>query len=308
MTTTIADSTQNKPDSRLLAIAWISTLLASFLPDILYKELTGSLPPWLVWAKAGFLAVCIALTLFWTGIRSLRKYWVLMLSLILFERLFYGWVSGTGTWQGLMNQITDPFVQTLMSTQGMRVAIALGMILVLLILGYRRRDFFLVRGDLDAPAEPVRWLGINQPVPWKRLGLISSVAISLGLLVFLFAAGRPSLETLKSVIPYLPWVMLFAATNAFGEEMSYRAALLTPLHTAVGKNQSILLTAALFGIWHFYGVPYGVIGVLMAGFLGWWLGKSMLETRGFFWPWFIHFVQDVCIFGFMAVGSITPGG
>ena len=305
---TITDTTQNKPGSRLLSIAWISTLLASLLPEILFKELTGSVPPWLVWAKAVILAASILISLFLAGIQPLRKYWILMLALLLLERFFYGWVSGTSAWQGLMSQVSDSFVNTLMSTQVMRIAIALGMILVLLILGYRRREFFLARGDIDAPAEPVRWLGINRPVSWKRLGLISSVAIGVGLLVFLFAAGRPSLETLQGIIPYLPWVLLFAATNAFGEEMSYRAALLTPLHPTVGRSQSLLLTAALFGIWHFYGVPYGVIGVLMAGFLGWWLGKSMLETQGFFWPWFIHFVQDVCIFSFMAIGSITPGG
>jgi hypothetical protein len=59
---------------------------------------------------------------------------------------------------------------------------------------------------------------------------------------------------------------------------------------------------------HFYGVPYGVIGVVMAGFLGWFLAKAMLETRGFVMPWFIHFCQDVLIFSFIAIGSVTPGG
>ena len=48
--------------------------------------------------------------------------------------------------------------------------------------------------------------------------------------------------------------------------------------------------------------------VVMAGLLGWLLGKAMLETRGFFWAWFIHFLQDVLIFSFMAIGSIVPGG
>jgi len=62
------------------------------------------------------------------------------------------------------------------------------------------------------------------------------------------------------------------------------------------------------GIGHYFGVPYGVVGVIMASFLGWMLGKAMLETRGFFWAWLIHFVQDVLIFTFMAAGSITPGG
>jgi len=42
--------------------------------------------------------------------------------------------------------------------------------------------------------------------------------------------------------------------------------------------------------------------------LGWFLGKSMLETRGLFWAWLIHLVQDVLIFAFLAIGSVTPGG
>jgi membrane protease YdiL (CAAX protease family) len=305
---TTAAPTSEKPIPRLLIFAWVSTLLASLLPNILFTELSGSVPSWLLWAQVGILAAGIGLTIFWSTVRPLRNYWIMMLALLVLEKFFYGTVSSTRVWQGWMNQVSNSFVQTLLSTQGMRIAIALCMILVLLILGYRRRDFFLVRGRLDAPAEPVRWLGIREPVPWTRLGAFSALAIGGGLLVFLFAAGRPSLAAFQSVIPYLPWVLLFAATNAFGEEMSYRAALLAPLHPAVGKSQSILLTAALFGIWHYYGVPYGVVGVLMAGFLGWWLGKSMLETRGFFWPWLIHFVQDVFIFGFMAIGSITPGG
>jgi hypothetical protein len=46
----------------------------------------------------------------------------------------------------------------------------------------------------------------------------------------------------------------------------------------------------------------------MSTFLGWMLGKSMLENRGFFWAWFIHFVQDVLVSSFMVVGTIAPGG
>jgi CAAX protease family protein len=292
----------------ILAAAWAITVPASFLPDILFTELTGGVPPWLVWAKAVLLAGSIGLTFIWSEIRPLRNYWLLLLALTLLQKFFYEFLSGTPTWQSWMSQITNSFIHTLLSTQVMRMGIALSMIIVLLLLGYRRREFFLVRGELDAPVEPVRWLGVNQPIPWTRFGLILSIAIGLGLLAFLFIAGRPSLATLGLVVPYLPWILLFAASNAFGEEMTYRAALLAPLYPAVGKSQSLLLTAALFGIWHFYGVPYGVIGVLMAAFLGWLLSKSMLETHGFFWPWFIHFVQDVLIFGFMAVGSITPGG
>jgi membrane protease YdiL (CAAX protease family) len=288
--------------------AWVITLPVSFLPDILFTELTGSVPPWLVWAKAGLLAISIGLTYIWSGIRPLRNYAWLLLALTLLQKFFYGFVSGTDLWQSWMSQVTNSFIHDLLSTQVMRNGVAISMIAVLLLLGYKRREFFLVRGQLDAPVEPVRWLGVTRPITWTRFGLILSVAIGLGLLAFMMIAGRPSLASLSQVVPYLPWILLFAASNAFGEEMTYRAALLAPLFPAVGKSQSLLLTAALFGIWHFYGVPYGVIGVVMAAFLGWLLSKSMLETRGFFWPWFIHFVQDVLIFSFIAVGSITPGG
>ena len=96
--------------------------------------------------------------------------------------------------------------------------------------------------------------------------------------------------------------------NAFNEEMTYKASFLSVLEDVVGKHQSLWLMAAYFGLGHFYGIPYGVIGVLMAGFLGWFLGKSMLETRGLWWAWFIHFWQDVLIFSFLAIGSIRPGG
>ena len=62
------------------------------------------------------------------------------------------------------------------------------------------------------------------------------------------------------------------------------------------------LLAFFFGLAHYlYGSPSGVIGFLMTGFLAWLLGKSMLETRGLFWAWFIHFLADVIIFASYAI-------
>ena len=55
-------------------------------------------------------------------------------------------------------------------------------------------------------------------------------------------------------------------------------------------------------------MPYGIIGVVMATLLGWFLGRSVLETRGIFWAWGIHFLQDVAIFFFLAMGTIAVGG
>ena len=169
------------------------------------------------------------------------------------------------------------------------------------------KPFFLVKGDTSAEATPVKWLGIKQE-RWNTLGRNFAIIISLGTLTFLVLAGRPSLNIVMRALPFLPAVLLAAVLNAFNEEMTYKASFLSVLEGAVGKHQALWLMAAYFGIGHYYGVPYGVIGVLMAGFLGWFLGKSMLETRGLWWAWFIHFWQDVLIFAFLAIGSIKPGG
>jgi hypothetical protein len=134
------------------------------------------------------------------------------------------------------------------------------------------------------------------------------VILSLGTLAFLILAGRPPLDIALRALPFLPAILIAATLNAFNEELTYKASFLSVLEDVVGRNQALYLMAAYFGIGHFYGIPYGVIGVLMAGFLGWFLGKSMLETRGMGWAWFIHFWQDVLIFAFLAIGSITPGG
>ena len=116
------------------------------------------------------------------------------------------------------------------------------------------------------------------------------------------------MTSLIQALPLLPAVFLLAVMNSFSEEMNYRASQLAVLQGALSNRHALLLTAAYFGIGHYYGVPYGIIGVLMAGILGWLPGKSMVETKGFLWAWFIHFLQDVMIFSFMAIGSIAAGG
>ncbi|MBN1259336.1 MAG: CPBP family intramembrane metalloprotease, partial [Anaerolineae bacterium] len=186
--------------------------------------------------------------------------------------------------------------------------VSLLMIGALLALGYRRTDFFLTPGKLNAPITPVRWLGFPKPDPWTSFGGQFALYISLGTLLFLILGGRPAPQDFVRALPMLPAILLFAAMNAFSEELSYRASLLAGLEPVIGSQQALWNAAVFFGLGHYFGVPYGVVGVIMATFLGWMMGKAMIETRGFFWAWFIHFWQDVLIFTFMAIGSITPGG
>ncbi len=61
------------------------------------------------------------------------------------------------------------------------------------------------------------------------------------------------------------------------------------------------MSAYFFGIAHYFGTPGGIVGGLLSIFMGWVLGKGMLETRGLFWTWRIHFLSDIAIFFFLTV-------
>ena len=291
----------------LIPAAWAIMLVVSILPNALLHELADGSPAWLGWAKIGLLAGLAVTTLFWQALRPLRNFIVLLVAIFGFEMLV-GWLTGSTLWQGWFGGADAPFTASMLGIQLGRLIVSLLMIGVLLLLGYRRTDFFLARGQLDAPIEPVRWLGVSRSEPWTKFGWQFALYISLGTLLFLVLGGRPSPAALLDALPMLPAVLLFATMNAFNEELTYRASLLAGLEHVISPRQALWLTAVFFGLGHYFGVPYGVIGVIMASFLGWVMGKAMLETRGFFWAWFIHFLQDVLIFSFMAIGSITPGG
>ncbi len=292
----------------LIITAWIFLLLASNLPRIILQEIFGvQVSLGMTSASAVVvLGVGLVLTYVWKDVRELRSFFVLFLVLVSVEWLVYTKVNQISFYQTWLKN--PSFNVFMLAEQSLRLLVTLCIIVALFILRKTRSAFFLVKGDTSAPVEPVKWLGIKEGERWNKLGRNAAMIISSGTLVFLILAGRPPMDIVARALPFLPAVLIAAILNAFNEEMTYKASFLSVLENVVGKQQALLLMAAYFGMGHFYGIPYGVIGVVMAGFLGWFLGKSMLETRGLWWAWFIHFWQDVLIFAFLAIGSITPGG
>lgn len=291
----------------LCVLAWVITLLVSSLPTIISQEfhIFSSFP--ILWAQIILLGVFITLSFVWKFTQPLRPYFAVFLALYVANALFT-WIGNTSVWQNWFGGASLSFSHEMLGNQLLRLGVAMLLIVGLWLLKRPRSEFFLAKGELNAVAEPVHWLGMGKPTGWIRFGIILAVCITLGTLAFLVISARPSPNTLVQVLPLLPMICLLAALNAFSEETAYRAVLLAPLYSVVGKPQALLLTAVLFGLWHYYGVPYGIVGVIMAGGLGWLLAKSMVETKGLLWAWFIHFWQDVAVFTFLAMGSISPGG
>jgi len=290
----------------LIIGAWVVMLLGSNLAAIILMELLGGVPFWWPWFHAIALAALLGLTSVIRALKPLRMYVLIMLVLILsgfagdLEWGLIPYIRSSSFWMDWTSQA--PWAVSQVATHLLRLTPAMVIMTLLLLTGSRPKDMFLVKGRIDAPVEPSRLLGMKRPEPWTRTGIIFAIVFATIMVAFLILAWKPTMNSFTRALPLIPVAILIAAINAFNEEFTLRAAPLSTLTPrAVGRQQALALTAIFFGLGHYYGVPNGVPGVLLSAFLGWFLGKSLLETRGFFWAWFLHFIPDVMIFTFYAM-------
>ncbi len=289
-------------DKRLaVAFAWGMILLVSDLPDALLNALVGSVPAPISWAKIGLLAGGLAVCSLWKRLSALRPFTLVFLVFFLALEL-EGLARRTAWWSGRFGGDHVSFTLGYVGIYLLDTGVALAVIAALWAVKRRRSAFFLVKGDLAAPIGPVRWLGIRPGESWRTFGWIFAVIAALAVAVPTLLSASLAPGALGRAAGLIPAVLLFAAVNAFNEEIYFRASLLSTLVDVVGRGHALMIAAVFFGMGHYlYGSPPGVAGFLMTAFLGWLLGKSMLETKGILWPWFIHFLSDVVVFLFYAV-------
>lgn len=290
-------------------VAWIIMLTASSLSSIFWRLLIGEEPYWWYWIQSALLLAFFLLTFIKIELKPLRGF-ILILLIIYF--LGYGnpafpWgliplIRSSSAWVSWSNQA--PWVLSNMALHLLRLMPALVIMAFLLLSGMRREDFFLAKGRIDAPAEPSRLIGMKRPQPWTRIGTIFVIVFGIGTFLSLLLSSHPSMSTFMQALPLIPVAILIATINAFNEEFTLRAAPLSTLCPAIGGQNSLWITTVFFGLGHFYGVPSGVLGVILSSFLGWFLGKSLLETKGFFWAWLSHFCSDIFIFTFAAMAAV----
>lgn len=165
----------------------------------------------------------------------------------------------------------------------------------------RRETFFTYfrKGELSAPIKPAPLLAINPKSHenWWHFGRNFMVVISLVTAVTIyFQLVHDQPFSFSNLLVVLPFVLVFSAVNAFVEESITRLGVVVAFSGLLADKNIAYISAALFGIVHYWGNPGGIMGVVLAAFLGWFLCKSILETKGLFWAWSIHFLQDVIIF------------
>jgi membrane protease YdiL (CAAX protease family) len=152
------------------------------------------------------------------------------------------------------------------------------------------RIFFRIKANRNASSE--------HQSDWSFLGPTLAVAFTVGTTMYMsFGVMAQHGVINETFFKLVPLVLLFAATNAWTEEILSRFVIVSGLHDQLKPVTICWISAIIFGMPHFFGTPSGVFGAIMAGLLGWVLAKSVLETRSLGWASFIHFLQDVVIFG-----------
>lgn len=134
---------------------------------------------------------------------------------------------------------------------------------------------------------------------WDVYGLVIALAFAAGTALLVSAGvAKEHGKINSSFLVLLPLVLFFSATNAWSEEIFSRFAIVAGLYGKLKPGTICLISAIVFGVPHyFFGTPNGLFGVIMSGFLGWVLAKSVIETKGLGWALLIHFLQDIVIFG-----------
>lgn len=275
----------------LLAVAWAIVLLIT-LPEIIIRGFMQMDTPWMLPARMGVLGTIFLLTFFTPKIRPLRGFCLMLLVNIVFEGWFFGMVIQQSH---LFLTVFGDSPETLFFGERLlRVGASLVTLFVLLSMGLKRRDFFLTWGKFHAIAEPEAWAVPRKPETWLGFGgrfVLISVTI---MLIFLIPAVKPTFSNLS--IEVITFALVCAVMNAFAEEFMYRAALLPQVLPIFGKGASIFLIASWFGLAHYFGMPYGVTGVMITMIGGWIFAKSMVETEGMGWAVFLHFVSDFTLY------------
>lgn len=268
-------------------VLWLVVLFASDLSSIIAQSLGAQLPSWAPLARAAFLVVTALVVWRSSRIPHLHFFILAMAAFLV------------GDWLQWQIEAIVPWFHNVPRAYGMFARVFLTLIPALLMgltvasSGLTRQDLFLVKGDLRAP----NTLPFLRRAPWSVVAPVLLALMSAGLILQLWVVSHASGHFRPMLLlAGLPFAIIFAAINSSCEEFRFRCVLLAHGARSVSMPQAIAATSLLFGLAHFNGHPSGVSGVIMAAFLAWVVARSMVDTGGWAWAWFIHFVEDVIIF------------
>jgi membrane protease YdiL (CAAX protease family) len=280
---------------------WAAALIASGVPEIVCHQFGI---PRGMWLSLGELFVILGLAVLAAKLHPVKNLVGFILAVAAFK---FGWdvavplIEASSFYQSITSSLD--WSRRFFLARAIRLIGALLLIMTLIGSGIGRRELFLMVGNWRAPVQPEPFLRFRRRVLWIRFAVALLLIFGVVLPMFLYFILHPDLRHAHRLLPLLPLAIATSAMNAANEEFQFRSVLLARLENIVSRREAVVLTAVVFGVGHFFGQPSGWGGALMAGIAGWFWAKSMVETRGFACAFASHFVQDMVIFGFLALSG-----
>lgn len=228
-----------------------------------------------------------------------KDYFILLLVISISTSLLFlsNWANDVILFDNLSNIVNKQIVYQ-------SITLLITILFLVVLWRYKKHEFnnHFRKGNISAKIIPVPWVGIkkNTKENWLSIGRSFTVSITLvTAIVIYFQVFKGNEFNFKKLMLILPVAIIFSFVNSFVEESITRLGVIVTFKDIVSDKYIMLFSGVLFGVLHYWGTPGGIAGVIVSGFLGWFLAKSILETKGIFWAWTIHFLQDVVIFSAM---------
>jgi len=166
---------------------------------------------------------------------------------------------------------------------------------------------FIAACGLFNPLRPgIAWLRRGRITPRGLLVGLAVVVVSGVSLVMWYRLFDPDISQFTTYLPKASGVVILAAglafsvTNALVEEFIFRGILWEGIQDITGRWESALIIQALvFGVAHWWGVPNGVVGVILATIYGLMMGAVRYIARGLLLPIIVHVFADIVIFALL---------
>ncbi|MFW9961196.1 MAG: CPBP family intramembrane glutamic endopeptidase [Candidatus Thorarchaeota archaeon] len=134
----------------------------------------------------------------------------------------------------------------------------------------------------------------------KRSVILGLVLSPVALIPFFALGGLGLSASIGLIIGWIPWMLVFAFSNAFMEELMIRGLFLKKYNSLFGQTQSLVLTSVIFAIFHQAILSYTDI-IMFSAFLGitfvlglvW--GYIMQNSRNIWGAVIAHAVADILL-------------
>ena len=297
-----APRTVASASTRLVPIAWITTLLVSRLPEIILRDVFALSVPWMPWAVLALTVLLWVASRLILTVRPLERYFAVMSALaVLFAVIPL--IFASPAWASLVPANGHPIV-ILLAERLVLVLLALLMVGVVWVLGSSTARCLPARRRPERP-DHIAEAGQQRPPALGRVrpadAALPGVHHGMGGRT---DVARDDRRRRRSAVPR-PGVDRRAVQRLLGGGgLSRRSSV--PLQRAIGPGAGVLILAVWFGLGHYYGgIPSGPMGALLTGAVALLFGRAMIETRGLGWPLALHFVGDLVIYAFLALAATT---